>query len=139
MRAAARVLATGLAGPRPSRTAAAAPATPVRRGAGEECHDNAVMSSRRSAAELAARTPAIPDAQSVEDLTALLTSAGSAEVETVTAPGLRRGCHRPLVEDRISAYLGVFDFTLCAQDTAWLSRMMEAAGIEPASSQALQP
>ena len=42
------------------------------------------------AAEIAARTLALPDAQSVEDLTALLTSAGSAEVETVTAPGLRR-------------------------------------------------
>jgi hypothetical protein len=35
---------------------------------------------------MTARTLALPDAQSVEDLTALLTSAGSAEVETVTAP-----------------------------------------------------
>jgi len=28
----------------------------------------------------------------------------------------------------------VFDSTRCAQETAWLSRMMEAAGIEPAST-----
>jgi hypothetical protein len=40
-------------------------------------HDNAVRSLREErAAELAARTLALPDAQSVEDLTALLTSAG---------------------------------------------------------------
>jgi hypothetical protein len=36
-------------------------------------HDNAVRSLPE---ELAARTLALPDAQSVEDLTALLTSAG---------------------------------------------------------------
>src|SRR6266516_1693091 len=54
-------------------------------------HDNAVRSlPEERAAEIAARTLALPDAPSVEDLTALLTSAGSAEVETVTAPGLRR-------------------------------------------------
>jgi hypothetical protein len=40
-------------------------------------HDNAVRSlPEERAAELAARTLALPDAQSVEDLTALLTSAG---------------------------------------------------------------
>jgi len=40
-------------------------------------HDNAVRSlPEQRAAELAARTLALPDAQSVEDLTALLTSAG---------------------------------------------------------------
>src|SRR5436309_290632 len=40
-------------------------------------HDNAVRSLPEvRAAELAARTLALPDAQSVEDLTALLTSAG---------------------------------------------------------------
>ena len=40
-------------------------------------HDNAVRSlPEERAAELAARTLARPDAQSVEDLTALLTSAG---------------------------------------------------------------
>ncbi|WP_198543554.1 hypothetical protein [Pseudofrankia sp. BMG5.36] len=40
-------------------------------------HDNAVRSlPEERAAELAARTLAFPDAQSVEDLTALLTSAG---------------------------------------------------------------
>ena len=40
-------------------------------------HDNAVMSlPEERAAEIAARTLALPDAQSVEDLTALLTSAG---------------------------------------------------------------
>jgi hypothetical protein len=39
--------------------------------------DNAVRSlPEERAAELAARTPALPDAQSVEDLTVLLTSAG---------------------------------------------------------------
>jgi hypothetical protein len=48
-------------------------------------HDNAVRSlPEERAAEIAARTLALPDTQSVEDLTALLTSAGSAEVETVT-------------------------------------------------------
>jgi 2-methylcitrate dehydratase PrpD len=40
-------------------------------------HDNAVRPlPEERAAELAARTLALPDAQSVEDLTALLTSAG---------------------------------------------------------------
>jgi hypothetical protein len=40
-------------------------------------HDNAVRSvPEERAAELAARTLAFPDAQSVEDLAALLTSAG---------------------------------------------------------------
>jgi hypothetical protein len=40
-------------------------------------HDNAVRSlPGERAAEIAARTLALPDAQSVEDLTALLTSAG---------------------------------------------------------------
>jgi hypothetical protein len=40
-------------------------------------HDNAVRSlPEERAAEIAARTFALPDAQSVEDLTALLTSAG---------------------------------------------------------------
>jgi hypothetical protein len=40
-------------------------------------HDNAVRSlPEEPAAELAARRLAFPDAQSVEDLTALLTSAG---------------------------------------------------------------
>ncbi len=40
-------------------------------------HDNAVRSlPEERAAEIAARTLALPDAQSVEDLTALLTSAG---------------------------------------------------------------
>ncbi len=40
-------------------------------------HDNAVRSlPEERAAELAARTLALPDAQSVEDLTALLISAG---------------------------------------------------------------
>ena len=40
-------------------------------------HDNAVRSlPEERAAELAARTLAFPDAPSVEDLTALLTSAG---------------------------------------------------------------
>jgi hypothetical protein len=44
---------------------------------GEEFHDNAVRSlPEERAAEIAARTLALPDAQSVEDLTALLTSAG---------------------------------------------------------------
>jgi len=42
-------------------------------------HDNAVRSlPEERAAELAARTLALPDAQSVEDLTALLTSGGGA-------------------------------------------------------------
>jgi len=50
---------------------------PVRRGSGEEVHDNAVRSlPEERAAEIAARTLALPDARSVEDLTALLTSAG---------------------------------------------------------------
>jgi hypothetical protein len=41
------------------------------------CHDNAVRSlPEERAAEIAARTLALPDAQRVEDLTALLTSAG---------------------------------------------------------------
>jgi hypothetical protein len=40
-------------------------------------HDNAVRSLPKArAAAIAARTLALPDAQSVEDLTALLTSAG---------------------------------------------------------------
>jgi hypothetical protein len=40
-------------------------------------HDNAVCSlPEERAAEIAARPLALPDAQSVEDLTALLTSAG---------------------------------------------------------------
>jgi hypothetical protein len=40
-------------------------------------HDNAVMSlPEERAGELAARTLALPDAKSVEDLTARLTSAG---------------------------------------------------------------
>jgi hypothetical protein len=40
-------------------------------------HGNAVRSlPEEGAAEIAARTLALPDAQSVEDLTALLTSAG---------------------------------------------------------------
>jgi len=40
-------------------------------------HDNTVRSlPEERAAEIAARTLALPDAQSVEDLTALLTSAG---------------------------------------------------------------
>jgi hypothetical protein len=40
-------------------------------------HDNAVRSlPEERAAEIAARTLALPDVQSVEDLTALLTSAG---------------------------------------------------------------
>jgi hypothetical protein len=40
-------------------------------------HDNAVRSlPEERAAEIAARTLALPDARSVEDLTALLTSAG---------------------------------------------------------------
>ena len=40
-------------------------------------HDNAVRSlPEERAAEIAARTLALPDAQSVENLTALLTSAG---------------------------------------------------------------
>ncbi|MFD8003870.1 hypothetical protein [Streptomyces mirabilis] len=40
-------------------------------------HDNAVRSlPEERAAEIAARTLALPDAQSVEDLTALQTSAG---------------------------------------------------------------
>lgn len=40
-------------------------------------HDNAVRSlPEERAAEIAARTLALPDAPSVEDLTALLTSAG---------------------------------------------------------------
>lgn len=40
-------------------------------------HDNAVRSlPEERAAEIAARTLALPDAQNVEDLTALLTSAG---------------------------------------------------------------
>jgi hypothetical protein len=40
-------------------------------------HDNAVRSlPEERAAEIAARTLALPDAQGVEDLTALLTSAG---------------------------------------------------------------
>jgi len=40
-------------------------------------HDNAVRSlPEERAAEIAARTLALPDAQSVEDLAALLTSAG---------------------------------------------------------------
>ena len=40
-------------------------------------HDNAVRSlAEERAAEIAARTLALPDAQSVEGLTALLTSAG---------------------------------------------------------------
>ena len=40
-------------------------------------HDHAVRSlPEERAAEIAARTLALPDAQSVEDLTALLTSAG---------------------------------------------------------------
>jgi hypothetical protein len=40
-------------------------------------HDNAMRSLQEErAAEIAARTLALPDAQSVEDLTALLTSAG---------------------------------------------------------------
>ena len=40
-------------------------------------HDNAVRSlPEERTAEIAARTLALPDAQSVEDLTALLTSAG---------------------------------------------------------------
>src|SRR3954454_25334942 len=44
---------------------------------------------------LAARTLALPDARSVEDLTALPTRRGSAEVETVPAPGLRRSGGSP--------------------------------------------
>ncbi|HEV2254294.1 MAG TPA: hypothetical protein VGS06_13960 [Streptosporangiaceae bacterium] len=44
-------------------------------------HGNAVRSlPEERAAEIADRTLALPDAQRVEDLTALLTSAGSAEV-----------------------------------------------------------
>jgi hypothetical protein len=39
-------------------------------------HDSAVRSLPGSAAEIAARTLALPDAHSVEDLTALLTLAG---------------------------------------------------------------
>jgi hypothetical protein len=40
-------------------------------------HDNAVRSlPEERATEIAARTLAVPDAQSVEDLTVLLTSAG---------------------------------------------------------------
>ena len=40
-------------------------------------HDNAVRSvPEERAAEIAARTLVLPDAQSVDDLTALLTSAG---------------------------------------------------------------
>jgi hypothetical protein len=40
-------------------------------------HDNAVRSvPEERGAEIAARTLALPDAQNVEDLTALLTSAG---------------------------------------------------------------
>jgi hypothetical protein len=50
---------------------------PVRRGAGEEVpRQRREVPSQERAAELAARTLAFPDAQSVEDLTALLTSAG---------------------------------------------------------------
>ena len=72
------------------------PATPVRRGAGEEVpRERREVLPEERAAELAARTLALPDAQSVEDLTALLTSAGSAEVETVTAPGRRRSGASP--------------------------------------------
>ena len=49
----------------------------VVRGPGTAFHDNAVRSlPEERAAEVAARTLALPDAQSVEDLTALLTSAG---------------------------------------------------------------
>jgi len=62
-------------------------ATPAARGAlgdslakpelARKFHDNAVRSlPEERAAEIAARTLALPDAQSVEDLTALLTSAG---------------------------------------------------------------
>src|SRR5262245_19027845 len=59
-------------------------------GLARKFHDKrpAVLPGGR-AAEIAARTLALSDAQSVEDLTALLTSAGSAEVEPVTAAGLR--------------------------------------------------
>ena len=50
------------------------PAKPER---ARKFHDNAVRSlPEERAAEIAARTLALPDAQSVEDLTALLTSAG---------------------------------------------------------------
>jgi hypothetical protein len=77
MRAAARVLATGLAGPRPV-VLLRRPRQPL---SDEELarkfHDNAVRSlPEERAAEIAARTLALPDAPSVEDLTALLTSAG---------------------------------------------------------------
>jgi hypothetical protein len=98
MRAAARVLATGLAGPRP----VVPPRRPRQPLSDEELvrklHDNAVRTSpEERAAELAARTLTLPDAQSVEDLTALLTPAGNAEIETVTASGLRHRvpCRRP--------------------------------------------
>jgi hypothetical protein len=55
----------------------AAPATPSDEELARRFHDNAVRSlPEERAAERAARTLAFPDAQSVEDLTALLTSAG---------------------------------------------------------------
>ena len=78
MRAAARVLATGLADPRPV-VLTRRPRQPLSdESLARKFHDNAVRSSPdERAAELAARTLALPDAQSVEDLTALLTSAGS--------------------------------------------------------------
>jgi hypothetical protein len=60
-----------------SKSTPAASAPPVRRGAARKFHDNAVRSvPEERAVEIAARTLALPDAQSVEDLTALLTSAG---------------------------------------------------------------
>ena len=60
-----------------SRSTAAAPATLSDEELARKFHDNAVRSlPEERAAEIAARTLALPDAQSVEDLTALLTSAG---------------------------------------------------------------
>ena len=50
-------------------------------------HDNAVRSlPEERAAEIAARTLTLPDAQSVEDLTALLTSAGELRSRQLPLP-----------------------------------------------------
>ncbi len=61
-----------------SRSTAAAPGNPLSdQELAGKFHDNAVRSlPEERAAEIAARTLGLPDAQSVEDLTALLTSAG---------------------------------------------------------------
>ena len=60
---------------------------------GKACKIDSLRRARPT--ELAARTLAVPDARSVEDLTELLTSAGSALRSRVTAPGLRRSGGSP--------------------------------------------